>query len=183
MFPELQSLHNKNLSAEHWKLQSLGELGDDNDQSVQFSRSVMSDSLQPHGLQHARLSCPSPTPGAYSNSCLSSQWCHPIISSSVIPFSSLLQSSPASGSFQMSQFFTSGGQSVGVSASASVLSTKKRFVMWFVIDIALSHTADRLVPNDNQTGWPQSEEEPQKTQLLLEKLISGCIISFILLSF
>ena len=81
----------------------------------------MSDSLRPHGLQHARLPCPSPTPGAYSNSCPSSRWCHPIISSSVVPFSSRLQSSPASGSFPMSRFFTSGGQSIGVSASASVL--------------------------------------------------------------
>ena len=89
-------------------------------QSVHFSCSVVSDSLRPHGLQHARPLCPSPTPGAYSNSCPSSQWCHPIISSSVIPFSSCLQSFPASGSFPMSQFFTSGGQSIGVSASASV---------------------------------------------------------------
>ena len=84
---------------------------------VQFSHSVVSDSLQPHGLQYARLLCPSPTPGAYSNSCPSSQWCHPTISSSVIPFSSFLQSFPASGSFPMSQFFTPGGQSIGVSAS------------------------------------------------------------------
>ena len=90
--------------------------------SVQFSHSVMSDSLWPHGLQHARLPCPSPTPRAYSNSCPSSRWCHPTISSSVIPFSFRLQSFPASGSFQMSQFFfTSGGQSIGVSALASVL--------------------------------------------------------------
>ena len=89
--------------------------------SVQFSRSVVSDSLWPHGLQHARPPCPSPTPGAYSNSCPSSRWCHPTISSSVIPFSSCLQSFPASGSFTISQFFTSGGQSIGASASASVL--------------------------------------------------------------
>ena len=89
--------------------------------SVQFSCSVVSDSLRPHGLKHARLTCPSPTPRAYSNSCPSSWWCHPTISSSVIPFSSCLQSFPASGSFQLSQFFTSGGQSIGVSASASVL--------------------------------------------------------------
>ena len=81
----------------------------------------MSDSLQPHGLQHTRLPYPSPIPGAYSNSCPSSQWCHPTILSSVIPFSSRLQSFPASGSFQMSQFFASGGQSIGVSVSASVL--------------------------------------------------------------
>ena len=71
--------------------------------SVQFSRSVVSDSLRPHGLQHTRPPCPSPTPGVYSNSCPSSQWCHPTISSSVVPFSSCLQSFPASGSFQMSQ--------------------------------------------------------------------------------
>ena len=86
-----------------------------------FSHSVMSDSLWPHGLQHARLPCPSPTPSAYSNSCSLSQLCNPTISSSVIPFSSCPQSFSASGSFQMSQFFASGGQSIGVSASASVL--------------------------------------------------------------
>ena len=89
--------------------------------SVQFSCSVMSNSLWPHGLQHARPPCPSPTPGVYSNSCLLSQWCHPTMSASVIPFSSLLQSFSASGSLQMSQFFTSGGQSIGVSVSTSVL--------------------------------------------------------------
>ena len=89
--------------------------------SVQFSCSVMSDSLWPHGLQHIRLPCPSPTPEACSNSCPSSQWYHPIISSSVIPFSSHLQCFPASGSFPMSQSFTSGGHSIRVSASASVL--------------------------------------------------------------
>ena len=89
--------------------------------SVQFSCSVVSDSLQPHGVQHARIPCPSPTPGAYSNSFPQSRWCHPNISSSVIPFSSCFQSFPASGAFQMSQFFASGGQSIGVSASASVL--------------------------------------------------------------
>ena len=87
----------------------------------QFSRSVVSNSLQPHELQHTRPPCPSPTPGVYSNSCLSSQWCHPAISSSVIPFSSCPQSLPASGSFPKSQHFTWGGQSIGVSASASVL--------------------------------------------------------------
>ena len=80
-----------------------------------------SSTLWPHGLQHARLPCPSPTLGAYSNSCPLSRWCHQTISSSVIPFSSHLQSFPASGSFQMSQLFTSGGQSNGVSASPSVL--------------------------------------------------------------
>ena len=80
--------------------------------SVWFSHSVVPDSLQPHGLQHSRPPCPSPTPRLYSNSCPLSRCCHPTISSSVVPFSSRLQSFPASGSFQMSQFFTSGGQSI-----------------------------------------------------------------------
>ena len=90
-------------------------------QVSQYSCSVVSDSLPPHGLQHARPSCPSPTPGVYSDSCLLSRWCHPTISSSVIPFSSCLQSFPASGSFPMSEFFALSDQSIGVSASASVL--------------------------------------------------------------
>ena len=89
--------------------------------SVQFSHSVMSDSLPSQGLQHTRPPCPSLTPRACSNSCPLSQWCHPAISSSVVPFSSCLQSFPASGSLPVSQFFTSGGQSIGVSASASLL--------------------------------------------------------------
>ena len=89
--------------------------------SVQFSHSVMSDSLRPHGLQHTRPPCPLPTPRVYPNSCPLSWWCHPTISSSVIPFSSCPQSFQASGSFQMSQLFISGVQSIRVSASASVL--------------------------------------------------------------
>ena len=89
--------------------------------SVQFSRSVMSDSLRPYGLKHASPPCPSPTPRVYSNSCPLSHRCHPTISSYVVPLSSCLQSFPASGSFQMSQFFTAGGQSIGVSASISLL--------------------------------------------------------------
>ena len=89
--------------------------------SVQFSHSVMSDSLWPHELQHARPPCPSPTPGVHSNSCPSSRWGHPVISSSVIPFSSCPHSLPASESFPMSQLFTWGGQSIGVSALASFL--------------------------------------------------------------
>ena len=88
---------------------------------VQFSHSVVSNSLQPHGLQHARPPCPSPTPKVYSQSCALSQRCHPTISSTVVPFSSCLQSLPASGSFRMSRLFPSGGQSIGVSASTSVL--------------------------------------------------------------
>ena len=89
--------------------------------SVQFSRSVVFDSLWPQELQHARPPCPSPTPGVHSNPCPSSRWCHPIISSSVVPFSSCPQSFPASESSPMSQLFTSGGQNSGVSASTSVL--------------------------------------------------------------
>ena len=89
--------------------------------SVQFSHSAVSDSLRPHESQHTRPPCPSPTPGVHSNSCPSSQWCHPAISSSVVPFSSYPQSLPASGSFPVSHLFTWGGQIIGVSASATIL--------------------------------------------------------------
>ena len=89
--------------------------------SVQFSDSVTSDSLWPHGLHHARPPCPSITTGVYSNSCPLSQWCHPTSSSSIVPFSSCPRSFPVSGSFPVTQFFTSGGQNIGVSASTSVL--------------------------------------------------------------
>ena len=89
--------------------------------TIQFSHSVVSNSLWPHELQHTRPPCPSPTPGAYPNSCPMNRWCHPTILSSVIPFSSCTQSFPASGSFQMNQPFASGDQSIGVSASTSVL--------------------------------------------------------------
>ena len=88
---------------------------------IQFSHSVVSDSLRPHESQHTRPPCPSPTPGVYSNSCPSSRWCHQAISFSVVPFSSCPQSLPASGSFPTSQLFTRGGQSIEVSASAPVL--------------------------------------------------------------
>ena len=100
----------------------------------------MSDSLQPRGLQHARPPCPSPTPGVYSNSCPLSQWCHPTISSSVVPFSSCLQSFPASGSFQMSQLFESDGQSIGVSASTSVL--PMYFQDWFPLGSKITADGD-----------------------------------------
>ena len=93
----------------------------------------MSDSLQPYEPQHARPPCPSPTPRAYSNSCPSSRWCHPTISSSVIPFSSCAQSFPASGSFPMSQFFASGGQVIGASASVTVLPMNSRD--WFPLGL------------------------------------------------
>ena len=107
--------------------------------SVQFSCSVVSDSLRPHGLQHARPPCPSPTPGVYSNSCPLSWWCHPTISSSVVSSSSCPQSLPASGSFPMSQFFASGGQSIGVSASTSVLpmNTQDWSALWWTGWISL----------------------------------------------
>ena len=109
---------------------------------VQFNCSVVSDSLWPHGLQHARPPCPSPTPGVYSNSCPLSWWCHPTISSSVVPFSSCLQSFPASGSFPVSHLFASGGQSVGVSASASVLSMNIQG--WFSLGLTGSFRIDLL---------------------------------------
>ena len=94
--------------------------------SVQFSSSFMSDSLRPHELQHTRPPCPPPTPGVHLNPCPLSRWCNPTISSSVVPFSSCPQSFPAPGSFQMSQFFTWGGQSTGVSALASFLPKKSQ---------------------------------------------------------
>ena len=100
--------------------------------SVQFSHLVVSDSLRPYRLQHARLPCPSPAPGACSNSCPLSRWCHPTISCSVIPFS-CLQSFPASGSFPMSHFFTSGSQSIGLSASTSVL--PMNIQDWFPLEL------------------------------------------------
>ena len=101
--------------------------------SVQFSCSVMSDSLWRHGLQHARLPCPSPTPGACSNSCPSCRWCHPTTLSSVVPFSSCLQSFPALGCFPMSQFFASGGQSIRASTSASVFPMNTQD--WFPLEL------------------------------------------------
>ena len=106
---------NLKLSIQKMKITASGLIS-----SVQFSHSVVSNSLWSYGLQHNRLTCPSPTTGAYSNSCPSHWWCHPMISSSVIPFSSCPPSFPVSGSFPMSQFFASGGQSLGASASASV---------------------------------------------------------------
>ena len=102
---------------------------------IQFSHSVVSDSLWPHGLQHARPPCPSPTPGACSNSCSSGQWCHPTISSSGVPFSSCLQSFQASGSFPKSQFITSGGQSIGVSVSASASVLPMDIQYWFPLGL------------------------------------------------
>ena len=105
--------------------------------SVQFSSSVVSNFLRPHGLLYVRLPCPSPTPRACSNSCPLSQWCYPTISSSVVPFSSCLQSCSASVSFPKSHFFTSDGQSIGASASASVLPVNIQGLFPFSIEISL----------------------------------------------
>ena len=132
--------------------------------SVQFSRSVMSDSLRPHGLQHTRLPCPSPTPGVLPNSCPLSQWRHPTISTSVVPFSSCPQSSPALGSFLRSQFFTSGSQRIGASTSASVLpmNIQDWFPLWL-------------------TGWipcsPRDSQESSPTPQL--KNINSSVLSFL----
>ena len=116
------------------------------------SHSVVSDSLWPHGLQHSRLPCPSTTPGACSNSSPWSRWCHPTISSSVVPFSSRLQSFPASGSFPRSQFFTSGGQSIRTSASASVLNINIQD--WFPLGLT---GLISLSPRDSQESSPTSQ--------------------------
>ena len=105
--------------------------------SVQFSCSVLSNSLRPHGLQHARLPCPSPTPRAYSNSCPSCRWRHPTTSSSVIPFSSYLQSFPASGSFPVSRLFASGGQRIGASASVLPMNIQGWFLSGLIGLISL----------------------------------------------
>ena len=133
-------------------------------QSVQFSCSVMSDSLQSHGLQHARPPCPSPVPGVYSNWCPSSLWCHPTTSSCVIPFSLHLQSFPATGSYQMSQFFTSDSQSVRVLASASVL--PMNIQDWFPL---------------GWTGWIslQSKRSQESSPIPQFKIISSLVISFL----
>ena len=131
--------------------------------SVQFSHSVVSNSLQPHGLQHARIPCPSPTPGACSNSCPSSCWCHPTISYSIVPFSSCLQSFAASGSFPVSQFIASGGQSIGVSASASVL--PMNIQDWFPLGWA---------------GWISSPRDSQASSPTPQfKRINSSVLSFL----
>ena len=121
--------------------------------SIQFSHSVMSDSLWPHELQHTRPPCPSPTPGVYPNSCPLSQWCHPTISSFVIPFSSCPQSFPAWRSFQMGQLFTSGGQTTGVSASATVL--PMNIQGWFPLGL----TGFPCSPKDSQESSPSPQFE------------------------
>ena len=123
------------------------------DTSLQFSHSVMSDSLQPYELQHSRPPCPSPTPTAYSNLCPLSWQCRPTISSSGDPFSSCLQSFPASGSFQMGQFFKSGGQSIGVSASTSVFPVYIQD--WF--PLGWTGWISLQSPKDSQESSPMSQ--------------------------
>ena len=125
---------------------------------IQFSYSVVSDSLWPHGLQHTRLPCPSPTPGLYSSSCPVSQWCYPTISSSAIPFSSHLQTSPESESFQMSQLFASGGQSIGVSAFLNISPTNKHpglvsFWMGWLDLLAVQGTLKSLLQHHSSKAW------------------------------
>ena len=139
--------------------------------SVQFSHSVVSNSLRPHELQHARPPCPSPTPGAYPNSCPLSRWCHPTKSSSVIPFSSCLQSFPISGSFPMSQFITSGGQSTGVSASASTL--PMNIQGWFPLGLT---DPSPWSPRDSQESSPAPQVKSMTT-LVLSFLCSPNLIS------
>ena len=138
------------------------------DTSVQFSHSFMSNSLKPHGKQHTRFPYPSQTPGACSDSCQLNQWCHPTISSSVIPFSSCLQSFPASGSFQINPFFTSDGQSIGVSVSASVL--LMNIEGWFLLD--------------GQVGSPCSPRNSQASSPTPQfKGISSSVLSFFIVQF
>ena len=121
---------------------------------VQFSRSVVYNCLGPHELQHARPPRPLPTTRAYSNACPLSQWCHPKISSSVAPFSSCLQCFPASGSFHMSQFFTSGGQSIGTSVSASVLPTNIQG--WFLLGLTGLISLLQHHNSETSTFWKPS---------------------------
>ena len=132
--------------------------------SAQFRLSVVSDSLQPHELQHTRPPCPSPTPGVHPNPCPLSRWCHPTIWSSVVPFSSCPQSFPASGSFPVCQLFASGGQSIGVSASASVLPVNIQD--WFPL---------------GWTGWspcsPRDSQESSPTPQF--KSVNSSVLSFL----
>ena len=129
--------------------------------SVQFSHSVMSNSLRPHGLQHIRPPCPAPIPGVYSNSCPLSWWCHPTISSSVIPFSSHLQPFPRSGTFQMSQLFSSGGQNIGVSAPSSPF--QRIFKTDFLQDGLVGSPCS---PRDVQESSPTPQFKSIKTSVL-----------------
>ena len=141
-------------------------------QSVQFSHSVVSNSLQPHGLQHARPPYPSPSPRARSNPCPLSQWCLPTISSSVVPFSSCLQSFPASGSFQVSQFFASGGQSIGASASASVL--PMNIQDWFPLGLSDLISLQSKDFGESFSSWVKELDEEKVFYPLLFCLEQWC---------
>ena len=155
--------------------------------SVQFSSLIMSDSLQPHGQQQTRLPCPSPTPRACSNSCPSSQWCYPTISSSVICFSSCPQSSPASGSFPKSQFFASGGQSIEASASASVLPINIQD--WF--PLGLTGSLISFCPRDSQESFSTPQFKSINSSgfsllygwILISDTITGKTIALIIWTF
>ena len=140
-----KSKKNKNLGITIWKIKKINHCR----HISQFSHSVRSNSLRPYGLQHIRPPCPSPTPGVHSNTCPVSRWCHPAISSSVVPFSSCPQFLPASGSFPMSQLFAGGGQSIGVLASGSVLpmNTQDWFPLGWLVGSPCS-------PRDSQESSP-----------------------------
>ena len=159
-----------------------------------FSCWVMSDSCQPHGLQHARSPCPSSTPGAYSNSCQLSWWYHPTISPSVVPFSPCIQSFPASGSFPMSRFFTSDGQNIEASASASVLPMK--ILVWFPVGLTglifflsegLARVFSRTTIQKHQffgtqpSLWCNVHMTPGKTMSLTIQTVVGKVISLVLI--
>ena len=140
---------------------------------IQFSHSVVSDTLWPHGLQHARPHCPSPTPTVYSNSSPLSQWCHPTISSSVVPFFSHLQPFPTSGSFQMHQFFTLGGQSIGVSASKISPSSEHSGLISFRMDwldfLAVQGTLKSLLQQHSSKASILWRSKNQDTVVLVVK--------------
>ena len=146
--------------------------------SVHFSCWVVSNSLWPHGLQHTRPPCPSPTPGVYSNSRPLSWWCHPTISFSVIPFSSHLQSFPASGSFPMSHFFASGGQNIEVSASASVLPVNIQD--WFPLGRTLVSSISIIQGTSFSEILQLFSFERQKEAAFWEIIISGMIVKILL---
>ena len=153
--------------------------------SVQFSRSVVSNSLRPHELQHARLPCPSPTPGVYPDSHPLSQWCHPAISSSVVPFSSCPQSLPASESFPMSQLFARGGQSTGVSALVSFLPKKSQG--WSPSDwldlLAVQGTLKSLLQHHSSKASILRHSAFFTVQLSHPYMTTGKTIAFLFLAF
>ena len=142
----------------------------------------MSNSLWPHGLQHARLPCPSPSPRACTSLSPSSWWCHPTISSSVVPFSSYLQSFPASGSFQMTQFFTSGGQSIGASASVLPMSIQDRFPLGWTGLISLQSKGLSIFSSTTVFVLERQKPFVGKVMSLLYNMLSGLVIAFLLRS-